>query len=317
MMKRRFPVAALALAVLASCAPKGVETRPTIQYVRNVIAGHGPEKGIVEAFDPASATGPVCIVGSSERCAEYRTMMERCDMLDNVTGRANPDGLPDFSGEMILTIADGFRVSDIDSLRERTVRVVISALDTVYFLSEFDKVGLGKRPASKIVLLADPEMTSYGKFDADTLFKAFDKANPVVSPLSLMLEKVLDGADGPVNVGILCDTSSVSDSVLCSAFEDAISGRKGVEGSVLYVGAAPADSSGTLMSYLDSYVAEGFAKPLSAIIVLSTDADVTAMRKSLSEISVPLSDAFLAYGSVVTPSFRILEARESAALECL
>lgn len=322
MTRRLLPVAAFALAVFASCAPKGVGNRPTIQYVRDIIAGNGlPETGIVEAFDAASSAGPVCIVGTGSDCAAFRSVFEHCDLLDNVTGRPRPDGLPDFSGEIILSLADDSRGPlcgiEPDSLRMMTVRDVVAAIDTVYYLSEFDKVGLGKRPSSKVVVLASPEMTAYGRFDADTLFEAFGKPDPVISPLGLMLEKVFSTSDEPMNVGILCDTTAVGVRALNDAFDDFVRYGNGSEGSVLYVSGVPSDSTRVLMSYLDTYVASGYTKPLSALIVLGDAADMSGMRREFSEISVPLSDAFLAYGSVLSPSFEVLGDRETAALECL
>lgn len=318
MTPRKLTLAAAALAVLASCAPKGVETRPTIQYVRDIIALKAlPEHGIVASYDPASAARPICIIGSEAECAAYSALMEGCDLLDNVTGRARPDGLPDFSGEVLMSIADEIRGpfagADPDSFRERTVRDVVAAADSVYYLSTFDKIGLGRRPGAKLVVLASPEMSAFGKFDADTLFEAFGKPSPVVSPLDLMLEKVLASAVGPVNVGILRDSSSVSEAALQEVFANSAA----EQGSVLYTGTACADSAGVLAAFLDSYVGAGYTKPLSALLVLDPAVDLGALRSELGRIRVPLSNEFLAYASVVTPDFSVLESRETAALESL
>lgn len=91
-------------------------------------------------FDFTDSDGSIVVFGTGANVDSLTRYMLRCDNFDNVSGRAKPDGLPDFSGETIA------RVLVLPSTRIDSMSVVMKAcMDTVAYTS----VGMELRQVSK------------------------------------------------------------------------------------------------------------------------------------------------------------------------
>ena len=322
----RYVAAALGCSLaltLSSCRPKGTPPRPAVQYVRDILTDRsGAEYKAFSAYDPASPDGPVCLVGESVRCLRLSEVLMGCDLYDNVTGALAPDGLPDFAGESILSLFDeantpydGYlTASNTAYLRELAVRHVFESLDTVTFISNYDKEGMGRKKPAKMVLLLSPYMAAYGRFDADTLFSCLGKPSPVFAPLDVMLDRVFGAAEGPVNVGVIADSTAIAAGVYETVFEEKTK-EFDATGSVCICGTAAA-SGGILTGFLDAYEAAGYTKPLSALLVDDPAVRTDSLLTELDRIRVEFSDESLRYGKMLSPGFRILDAGVVAAQEC-
>ena len=133
---------------------------------------------LVSSSASGSSDGSIFIVGEPLESLHLSEALMCSDDFDNVTGTAHPDALPDFAGEEICSLLDkanspyrGYlKASNSSFLRDLTVRHVVESLDSAVFISPFDKEGMGRRKAAKLIVLASPYMAAYGRFDADTFF---------------------------------------------------------------------------------------------------------------------------------------------------
>ena len=312
----------LAATALPSCQRNVTPPRPTIPLVRQIVTERG---GAVHkrlaAFNPSCPEGPVCIVGEPERCLFISEALMTADDHDNVTGSARPDALPDFAGEEFLSLLDrangpygGYiSASNTAWLRELTVRHVLDCMDTVSFVSHYDKEGVGRRVAGKMVILASPYMAAYGRFDADTLFTLLGRKSPVISPVDLMFDEALGPLSVPANIALLADSTAIQDGVYQAVFDESVR-RSGLRGSLL-IPSAPAESK-VLAGFLDSYEAAGYTKPLDAIVVDDFTVSIDSLEAELASVRVELSDESLRYGKMLSPSFRIIDIRSLVKKVC-
>lgn len=318
-------LSALALCILPSCSNQVSTPRPAIDYVGNILADRsGDDYKIVSSFDSTRVDGPICIVGEPERCIYLSEAFMTSDSFDNVTGARKSDALPDFSGERILSLMDkanapygGYlNASNTAFLRELAVRHMVSCLDTVTFVSPFDKEGMGRKSPAKMIVLASPYMSAYGCFDADTLFTCLGLPSPVISPLDLMFGKSLASAsqDRGVSVGLIADSLAIADGVYRMAFTQAC--RKAACGKSELVQKPASGSGNELAAFLESYAAAGGTAPLSALVVDDFTVDISSLEEELAAVRVELSDESLRFGKLLADDFRILDPRSTLTAEC-
>ena len=277
---------------------------------------------LVSSSASGSSDGSIFIVGEPLESLHLSEALMCSDDFDNVTGSAHPDALPDFAGEEICSLLDkanspyrGYlKASNSSFLRELTVRHVVESLDSVVFISPFDKEGMGRRKAAKLIVLASPYMAAYGRFDADTLFSCMGVESIVISPLDIMMAESLPADGTPVNVGVLADSAAIADRVYESVFAEQTS-RKASPSSLLFQG-SPRRNGHELVSFLEQYSQAGYSNPLSVLIVDDYSVDIDSLKAELAAIRVELSDAQLLYGSLVSDDFRILDTRSTVAHEC-
>ena len=277
---------------------------------------------LVSSSASGSSDGSIFIVGEPLESLHLSEALMCSDDFDNVTGSAHPDALPDFAGEEICSLLDkanspyrGYlKASNSSFLRELTVRHVVESLDSVVFISPFDKEGMGRRKAAKLIVLASPYMAAYGRFDADTLFSCMGVESIVISPLDIMMAESLPADGTPVNVGVLADSAAIADRVYESVFAEQTS-RKASHSSLLFQG-SPRGNGHELVSFLEQYSQAGYSNPLSVLIVDDYSVDIDSLKAELAAIRVELSDAQLLYGSLVSDDFRILDTRSTVAHEC-
>ena len=298
---------------LAGCQRKTAVPRPTIEFVRQILAHRSSDAfKTVSAYDPKGVAGPVCLVGEPERCLLIGEMLMGYDEVDNVTGSRMHDGLPDFSGETVLSVLDQANVpyqgfldaSNTAYLREIAVRHVVDCLDTVSFISAYDKEGMGRRVPGKLVVLVSPFHSAYGRFDADTLFTCLGIGSPVISAVDLLLDKAFgkgEGEGNAVNIGLISDSTVIRTGVYGTVFEEKVR-EHSARGSVLVSG-----SGSSLTAFLDAYEQAGYTKPLSALVVDDLNVDVDSLKAALSSIRVEFSDESLRYGKLITPDFEIFD----------
>ncbi|MBR1868836.1 MAG: hypothetical protein IJ799_02075 [Bacteroidales bacterium] len=294
-----------------SCQRKTTVPRPTIEYVREILAHRSSDVyKTVAAYDPKSVAGPICLVGEPARCLLIGEVLMACDEVDNVTGSRTPDGLPDFAGETVLSVLDqanvpygGFlEASNTAFLRELAVRHVVDCLDTVSFISAYDKEGMGRRDPAKLIVFVSPYQAAYGRFDADTLFTCLGIGSPVLSAVDLLFDRALSRDGGKaVNIGIIADSTVLRSGVYDAVFEEKVR-EYSAKGSILVHG-----SGNSLTAFLDAYEQAGYTKPLSALLVDDLTVDVDSLQKALSGIRVEFSDESLRYGKLVAPDFGIFE----------
>ncbi|MBQ1619234.1 MAG: hypothetical protein II095_06875 [Bacteroidales bacterium] len=321
-MKERYLIAS-ALLLLTACSGKVQIGKPTIPYVREIISDHSlPQHALASGYKP-QGDAAIYLVGPSEQCIPLLKAFMQSDIYDNVDGRSSNDGLADFAGETICTVSDianspyakFLAEGREDALREVTVRNVLATMDTLCRIGEHDQTGMGRKPASKVVVLPSPYASEFGLYDVDTLFNALGCGLHVVSPLRVMMDRVFSGRKGDAMVGVISTRDNVASGGY-SSFVQEVSARHSLTGSDCVV--FPSDTSGAdpLVSFLNSYMAAGYTRPLDALLVDDYDIDPDAVAVSLSLLTDPSGDLSLTYGNLLARDFMLLDARRAAVEEC-
>ena len=298
----------IAAALLSSCRRAAEERRPTIPYVREILASrNGPEMGVLRRAAAPAVADDITVIGPSGVCDRFSDLFSRYDRRDNVDGRYVRDALPDFAGETLVCIADDSLAAvpqgdeEAVAFRERTVREVLCALDTALHISPYDMEGLGSKKSSKLIILAGVNSAQYGGFDADTLFRSSGCGISLLSPLDLALDRVMSSPRRLLNVGILYD-DSVSSGEVCSARFALKAAESGHGGSLCYT--MPTGDRDSLMHRLvRSYLASGHGGALDAVIVDDLSADIDALKNELAGMVSIMNESSMTYGRLISREF--------------
>ncbi len=321
-MKSALVLAATAC-VMYACSRPGLPSRTTVPYVESVIAGNDQHAlGILESVSHPRPSGSIVLLGRSEQCATFADRFAACDERDNVDARLAPDGLPDFAGETLVCIADDSPSGDLrDSaaavaFREKTVRKVIAALDTVVHVSPYDIQGMSSKAPAKLVILGDPLMSEFGAFDVDTLFRSTGCDVPVIAPMDCMLDKLFSRNSGrALNVGILADLSYADSLMYAGAFDKAAAAHSSSD-SRCFVFPSQAGSDSLLLHSLVASYASRFSRPLDAVIVNDLQVNVDSLKSELADMISVMSKSSMTYGRLIARDFVLLDGFSEVVSHC-
>ena len=191
-MRLKYPLLFFAaLASLFSCVRRVETGYDSIALVDRLVSDSVPSLQRRAAL-AGKASGTIVLVGEPFQCLALSEKMLSDDEFDNVDARPVKDGLPDFSGETIVSILD-FTVPSYDSLsvsgsdsltlREIAVRSALAALDSVV--------------NCKVLVICSPALASEGGEDVVDFYGKIGCDVPVVysadssSPLSEACYKLL------------------------------------------------------------------------------------------------------------------------------
>lgn len=304
---RRIVLILSIFALAASCRNISDAGWQTIPFVRETVSDDSSASHKVMKAYSRNRAYSIYIIGEPEDCKRFSSKLFVCDERDNVTGNFVSDGLPDFSGEEIVSISDYahspyskyLEEGREEELRELIVRECIDALDTLSFVSPYDRQGLGKRIPAKMIILTSSYSDTYGLKDVDSLYSAFGCSVRIVNPLRSMLSSARTAKDPCI--GILTRRERLSAGIYSGCYAFPKNESEGAD---------------QLISFLDNYIAAGFTKPLSSIIlddpsVLSSDLEATLERV----LSVMNEESFK-YSRMITSDFRIINPESVTASEC-
>lgn len=316
---KAYLTAGICLMAAMSCRQQENPERSTIPFVKEILADRGGHyRQLIPSGDALSANGHIYLIGTAGTCDHLAGYMASCDLRDNVSGAHMIDGLPDFAGETIVSLSDSTH-SDISSagntgMRESAVRMVLAALDTIYHITPYDMDGLGRKAAAKVIILQDPALTAYGKFDVDTLFEATSCSIPVLSPMNLMLGKA-SAEHTPDNIGIICHERYADTRVYETVIEQYCS-DKGIKAIPHCTCMALSDSTDALTTFLERYVELGGTEPLDVLIVDDCRIDMQSMEEKLEHIRDLSRPESLQFSKLLDSGFRILEPDSVVAEAC-
>ncbi len=306
-----FLALALPLSILPSCRRNVVERRPTIAYVRAVLADKsGREMSILKRHALPPVQADVSYIGPSSLCDRFAELLREYDRRDNVDGSFRPDGLPDFAGETIDCIADDSLAvpspdsSEIAFIRERAVRNALCALDTALHISPYDIEGLGNKKSSKLIVLGTPVLARHGMFDIDTLWRSSGCTVPLFSPIEIAFDEVL-GRSGPalMNVGVIYDPRSSSPEIYRELFAEACR-RHSRSGSLCF----PMPSGGRdslVLRLLDEYVKSGHGGILDAIIIDDMQVDSESVKNEVAMTVSVMNETSMTYGRLLSKKLEV------------
>ena len=291
-----------------------VTAEPPVPYVSDIINdSYSSEHKLVSGYDPQDRSKAIFVFGSRSRTQAVAGALMESDAYDNVDGSSNPDGLKDFAGETVCTVANfsnfGEMVNDgrLEDLRELTTRNVLAAMDTLCFVSPYDRSGMGKKPLAKLIILGSACMTQYGQYDIDSLFNALNCHLPVITPMQLIVDEAVSTNKGKdiLSVGVLAGNAPVD---LYGPYIRTKAARMGID-SVLCVGFKVPEGEDPLLSFLDRYSELGIQRPLDVILVDDLGVDLSAFKESLERITSVMNAESLTYGNLISPGFKIIDSR--------
>ena len=322
-MKKSIIISIVVLAIAALAAvwyfalrdkQSEVTAEPPVPYISEIINdSYSSEHKLVSGYNPQDASKAIFVFGSRSRTTAVAQALIESDSYDNVDGSLNPDGLKDFAGETVCTVANfsnfGEMVNDgrIQDLRELTARNVLAAMDTLCFVSPYDRSGMGKKPLAKLIILGSACMTQYGQYDIDSLFSALNCHLPVITPMQLIVDEAVESNKGKdiLSVGVLAGNAPVD---LYGPYIRTKAEKMGID-SVLCVGFKVPKGEDPLLSFLDRYSELGIQRPLDAILVDDLGVDLSVFKESLDRITSVMNAESLTYGNLISPGFRIIDSR--------
>jgi hypothetical protein len=289
-----------------------VLSAPPVQYVSEIISNNSSSEHLmVRNYNADATAGAIFILGSKGRCEQLAGVLMESDVYDNVDGSSRPDGLKDFAGETICTVANFTGFGDMvqngkgGELRELTVRNVLAAMDTLCYVSPYDRSGMGKKPGAKLVVLGSACMTECGLYDVDSLFNALGCNLPVISPMQLLLDEAARSAKAGkvLTVGVISGNAPAE---VYGSFLDKKVAKAGVD-SVLCVGYHIPAGENPLISFLDYYSSCGYDKPLDILLVDDLSVDIDQINESLKVITSVMNAESMTYGNLIAPGFKVAD----------
>ena len=317
--RKVFFLLAVMLLMLPSCRRKAVENRPTIPYVRSILADRTSREMSVLKSSPAPVVqADISYIGPSVAADRFAELFSAYDRRDNVDGSFKQDGLPDFAGETLDCISDdSLAVSSTDSsyisfLRERVVRDALCALDTALHISPYDIEGLGSKNRSKLIVLGTPAVARNGAFDVDTLFRSTGCGIPMFSPIEIAFERVLS-RDGRrlMNVGVIYDPRISSDRDYQELFARACR-KHGHSGSLCFT-LPSGDRDSLIFHLLDEYVDSGHGGVLDAVIIDDMYVDPDEVKNELARVVSVMNESSMTYGRLISKDFEVESSFEQTA----
>ena len=158
----------------ASCSRRTEGGYDTLRLVDELVADSLPSLQRL-AREAGKPSGAIALIGDPHRCLALSETLMNFDEFDNVDAKRVKDGLPDFSGETVVSVLD-FACSPYDSLalteegrlslREITVRNALAALDTSV--------------RCKLLVICSSHLASNGGGDVTDLFDKIGCDVPVV-----------------------------------------------------------------------------------------------------------------------------------------
>ena len=313
---------AICLAITATLVSGGchdtVHTgRATVLYVEEILTSQGWEWDVLSSFDPRESRGSITVLDQDNVAASLVERFLKVDAVDNIDGRAVPDGLPDFAGEQIDIIADesclNIPLSESEELRTAAVRTFMAALDTAFSLGAFDDERLQSKLPAKLVVYTSSINAEAGAFDVDTLCRSTECTIPVVFPSRVVIGQQLDRNIEHLHIAVLTDSLTAASGVYPRIFDE-MSRSRGILGTgctAFYAG-----SSSDMNSILSLYKASGGNMPISALLIDDRSVNIEMLKTSLEEVLSVQNEANLNSRKLITRDLTLVDVEKAVADEC-
>lgn len=320
----KLPFLLLTAFIICGCSSSSSKyTEPLTGKVSGIISDNSSDlhKRIAQTSG-RNATGSIFIVGEYSQTALLRDRLVNIDMRDNVNASFAPDGLPDFSGEIFFTLYDSFhspysRYFDedrIEELRDLAVDNGTAALDTVYAISPYDKNGLGRKVASKTIILNSAYFTAFGEYDLSTLFSTLGSSVDVISPLKCMLDEIKTIKQDSYRIAVIASNEVRNKEVYLTSFRKFCNENVKAP-SECFVHYAQAGRN-PLTSLLDDYVSQGRTAPLNAILIDDLRVSHYDISTTMASIGSVMDEASLKYGPLLDRDCKVVFASDAVAKHC-
>lgn len=318
-MKRVLFIPVVLLPALVSCRQAETAGRETIPFVKQVAADSAGTFSIVKSYRESGSRGSIAVIGEPESTLLLTERFLTTDCFDNIDGRRLPDGLPDFSGEVFDMMMDRmyepyehFVGSDLDSLREMTVRYALAAVDTVCLSSPFNPDLKLRKSSAKVLVLTSSLCSEYGQFDVDTLFQMAGKRISLVDPVRAMFAAASEKRVGVQHFGVWA-----SRDVIDAGTYQAVFSRRYHDGSTLsaFCPVAEGDLAARFRDFLRQY-REGAAGPLTVLLLDDYGVDPSFIDREVERIRSQMTEEDVILGRIISPDFRCIEPMAAITSAC-
>ena len=318
-MKKALFISVLLLSAFTGCRQGVTVQRETIPLVRQVAADSAGTFAIVKSYQESGSQGSIAVIGEAEEALLLTERFLTSDDVDNIDGMARPDGLPDFSGETFDMLMDRmyepyahFVGSDLDSLREMTVRYALAAVDTVCLASPFNPDLKLRKNSAKVLVLTSSLAAEYGRFDVDTLFKMAGKRIAVIDPVHAMFGAASASGRGNRHFGVWAGRE-----VIASNAYQAVFGRLYHDGSTLsaFCPAPEGDLRSRFRDFLHQYRA-GAAGQLTDLLLDDFGVDTAFIDREVASIRSQQTEEDVVLSRIIAPDFRCYDPMEAVTTAC-
>lgn len=269
--------------------------------------------------------GNIYVIGEPRQVRALSQDLLGSDRFNNISGKASPDGLHDFAGETFAAILDELNSpydtyissGKEDSLCAVNVRNYLSALDTCYFLNNYDLSGAGRKKTAKIVILASSLSSMYGYYDIDSLNRVAGSKAEVVTPLHAMLEEAGARFGKNLNIGIWAPSGNLASGIYTEVLKE----HKRNDGPVSqYTIVSPVFGPDSLFAafidFMKRYSSSESGRKLSAVIVDDWNVDIDSLRSVVSQVKNISHDSLLNYKMMLGGDFDVIGIKESVSKAC-
>jgi len=303
------------LATVFSCRERKAVERDTIPYVKQLAVDTAGTFTLVKAYRDAGSRGSIAIIGEPEASLELASDFLSVDAVDNIDGKAAPDRLPDFSGEVFDVVLDLYNspylkmaASSPDSLREVAVRNAVMAIDTVAYSEALDPDSRLRKTRAKVFVLATSLLEGYGRFDIDTLFKMAGREALILTPVDAMLSTA-------VRKG--CRQVAVWAPEQAAAAYDSVAKVMSPELKVSVISTSTGiDIRTAFRDFLRQFRTRNPHAVLDAVLLDSFLADREELEAELDHIHRQITEEDMAFDRILAPEFHFIEPRSSLTSAC-
>lgn len=271
-------------------------------------AGHG----ILAGYDRTNQNGSIALVGPADECSVLAAYLASADIFDNVDGKREGDGLPDFAGETFASCMDlsgvPYSRRNEEDVREIALRGALFAVsDSCSFA---DRPGKRAKKPAKIILFPSSFMSVGGRRDVDTLFSVSGLDIPLISHADVLAERASCISGNGSRIGVWASQDVLAGGVYASVFHE-MSMKKGHIDYVCYSPEGYLDIKEGFRRFLDMYAASSGDRPLS--VLLLDDIYLSAYADDFRKYAAVLQKD-RKYSGLLAEDFKVLDALSAMAM---
>ncbi len=300
-------------ALVCACKPQATPPRPAVALVEAIASDTSGLGRLSALAGHDNVPGSVALIGEPREGILLARRFLSSDQVDNISGAARRDSLPDFAGESFDVILDAYNAPyshfftegpdaalRLDSLRTAAVQNAVFAWDSTCFRSASDLESRLLKSRSKVLVFTSSYQAVYGLFDVDTLQQLTGGKSLLVSAVQTALQEALSG--GARNLAVWTAREVRSSQVWQTAF-----GQLDVpEASLTVITPELAlDVRTEFREVLRQYRATG--RPLDALLIDSYGMDLLPLQGELEMIRRGGTEEDTALGRMLPAGFRILD----------